>query len=271
MSGGAMLRAKKLKGSGIVRAAAAHNKRTIQAEQGTGGSICALRSNLNECLAGPAQPEQVAQLARSMMEARGAAPRRKDAVRAIEFVVSLAPNHGIDDRAFFVDAVAWLGARFGGIDNILSADVHRDEAAPHLHVLLLPLIDGKMQGSDALGGRAKLAAMHGAFHAQVAGPYGLKRAPARLRGNSKAAAASLVLQHMRRTADEALRSPTWGVIREGIERDPAPYLAALGIVAPAAKARPLRTMAAIFTSKGKGSDTPEVIDPYRVSVPCEHE
>lgn len=261
-----MLRAKKLKGSGIVRAAAAHNKRAIQAELGAGSSICAARSILNECLAGPSQPEQVAQRARSMMEASAAIPRRKDAVRAIEFVVSLAPDHGIDDRALFVDAVAWLGARFGGADNILSADIHRDEAAPHLHVLLLPLIGGKMQGSDAMGGRAKLAALHADFHAQVATPYGLKRAPARLQGNAKAAASSTVLHYVRSVADAALRSAVWGVIRECIERDPAPFMTALGIVAPPTRAKPLRSMVAIFTSKGKGSDAPEASKPYRVSL-----
>ena len=261
-----MLRAKKLKGSGIIRAAAAHNKRTIQAELGAGASICAARSILNECLAGPPRPEQVAQRARSMMEATGAVPRRKDAVRAIEFVVSLAPDHGVDDRALFADAVAWLGARFGGADNILSADVHRDEAAPHLHVLLLPLIGGKMQGSDALGGRAKLSALHADFHAQVAAPYGLKRAPARLQGNIKTTASSEVLQHMRSVADAALRSPVWGIIRECIERDPVPFMAALGIVAPTTKAKPLRSMVAIFTSKGKGRDAPESGQPYRVPL-----
>ena len=46
MSGGALLRVKKLKGAGIVRVAAAHNKRTIQSELGAGGSIDAARSRV---------------------------------------------------------------------------------------------------------------------------------------------------------------------------------------------------------------------------------
>lgn len=126
-----MLRAKKLKGSAIVRAAAAHNKRTIQAELGAGGSIDAGRSRFNESLAGPSTAGLVADRARFLMETAGVVHLRKDAVRAIEFVISLAPSHGIDDRSFFVDAVAWLAARYGGIDNVLSADIHRDEPAPH--------------------------------------------------------------------------------------------------------------------------------------------
>ena len=92
MSGGAVLRAKKLKGAGIIRAAAAHNKRAIQAELGAGGSIDSGRTVLNECLAGAATPDDVVSLARVKMAGAGVGKLRKDAVRAIEFVVSLAPG-----------------------------------------------------------------------------------------------------------------------------------------------------------------------------------
>lgn len=182
-------------------------------------------------------------------------------MRAIEFVVSLAPSHGINDRAFFADAVQWLAARYGGAVNILSADIHRDESAPHLHLLLLPLIDGRMKGSDAIGGRAQLAALHGEFHAHVAAPYGLKRSAPRLQGKTKTAAAAAVLQHLRRIADNALRSAAWPVIRESIENDPSPFVAALGLAVPVLKAKPARSMTAIFTSKGKGSNRPAPDDP----------
>lgn len=198
------------------------------------------------------------------MKAAGVLRLRRDAVRAIEFVVSLAPTTDIEERAFFVDCVAWLAARFGGSENILSADIHRDEQAPHVHVLLLPMIDGRMNGSDALGGRTKLAALHNDFHAEVAAPYGLKRAQARLQGGAKAAGASSVLQHLKRTADASLRSAVWDVTRECIERDPGPFMTALGIEATGRKPKPLRSMTAIFTSKGKGSATPEAEEPYRV-------
>ncbi len=261
-----MLRAKKLTGTAIVRTAAAHNKRAIQAERGAGGSIDPARSRLNESLVGPPDPEQVAERARALMATAGVHKLRKDAVRAIEFVVSLAPSHGIDERAFFVASVAWLASRFGGADNILAADIHRDEAAPHLHVLVLPLIGGRMVGSDALGGRAKLAAMHSEFHAQVAAPYGLQRAPARLQGSAKTAGASAVLQHLRGTEDAAMRSAVWGVTRECIERDPALFLAALGLAAPEGRKKLLRSMTAIFISKGKGSAAAEQDQPYRVRL-----
>lgn len=264
MSGGAMLRVKKLKGSGIIRAAAAHNKRSIQAEVGAGGNIDPRRSGLNECLTGPETPEAVALLARDRLQAAGLTKLRKDAVRALEFVVSLPPTHTINDRAFFVSCVEWVASRYGGYSNILSADIHRDEAAPHLHVLLLPLIDGRMKGSDLLGGRALLAQMHNDFHAQVANHYGLKRATARLTGKGKVAGVAAVLKQLKTTSDAALQSKVWGVIRECAERDPSPFMQALGID-PAHKAtKPLRSMTAIFTSKGKGAKTAEEDEAYRV-------
>jgi len=43
------------------------------------------------------------------------------------------------------------------------------------HVLLLPLVDGRMVGSDLMGGRAKLLAMQANFQAQVGQRHGLTR------------------------------------------------------------------------------------------------
>lgn len=60
MSGTDFLRLKKLTGSGIVRQAARHNRRAIQAELGASGHIDPARSSQNETLAGPSTPEDVA-------------------------------------------------------------------------------------------------------------------------------------------------------------------------------------------------------------------
>jgi hypothetical protein len=50
MSGAAFLRIKKLKGGGIITAAARHNKREIQAEMGATGSIDPTRSHLSKAM-----------------------------------------------------------------------------------------------------------------------------------------------------------------------------------------------------------------------------
>lgn len=251
MSGAAFLRLKKLKGSGIVSKAARHNRRAIQAELGARGPIDPARSHLNETLRGPPSAADVANLAKARMTAAGITTLRKDAVLAIEFVFSLPALASLDQRSYFEACTQWAADRFGGADNILTADIHRDEAAPHCHVLLLPMLDGKMVGSDLVGNPQKLKATQADFHAKVASLFGLKRAPERLAGRSKAEAAARVLEALRTASDPALNSLAWPLLRDAIEQDPAPYLLALGIDLRPTQ-RKLRSMTAIFTSTGKG-------------------
>ena len=275
MSAAAFLRVKKLKGGGIVLAAARHNLREIQAELGAGGTIDPTRMHMNVVVHGPGNAADVAALSKARMQAAGVGKLRKDAVQAIELVFSLPPGHVVDTRHYFADCLAWAGARFGA-DNILSAVAHHDEAAPHMHVLLLPLVGNKMAGSELVGNRRTLADMQVAFHSAVASQHGLRKAPKRLAGPSKDAAAHLVLQHLRVTSDAVLRSAAWPTIRDAIERDPAPFIEALGLHL-AAPQKPSKTMAQIFTSKGKGPrreppkpigfDDDEGTEPYRVSAP----
>jgi hypothetical protein len=250
-----VLRVQKLKGSGIIRAAAAHNLRVSQREHGARAHIAVERTALNESLMTRsdyiASPDAIAQYARERMKAAGITKLRKDAVLGLEWIFSLPSDHHLDERAYFADAVAWVAENFGGVDNLLCADIHRDESAPHCHVIIVPLINGKMQGSDAVGSPGKLRGWNQDFHDKVASRYGLCRNE-RLQGSHKAKAARLVLDHLNVSQDPAMRSSLWQPLRDAIERDPSPFTTALGLELP--RAKPKRTMAQIFTSKGKGAN-----------------
>lgn len=52
--------------------------------------------------------------------------------------------------------------------------------------------------------------------------------------------------------DPALRSAAWAVVRDAIERDPVPWAATLGVTACGRQAKAMKSMADIFTGKGKG-------------------
>ncbi len=249
MSAAAFLRVAKLKGSGIIRTAGRHNLREIQAEQGASGPIDATRIHLNQTLAGPATADDVAQLAKSLMQAAGVGALRKDAVQALELVLSLPVASTVDVSRYFADCLAWVQRHFEC--PVLSAVIHLDEAAPHCHVLLLPLRDGRMAGNKLIGGRPQLLAMQSSFHESVASKHGLRKAPARLAGAGKQAAAAMVLTRLKETGDSALRSDLWPTIRACIENAPERFLEALGLVAEA-KTKAPRSMAQIFTSAGKG-------------------
>ncbi|MDI1259589.1 plasmid recombination protein [Aquabacterium sp.] len=264
MSAAAFFRLKKLKGGGILLAAARHNRRTIQAELGADSHINPARSHLNETLCGPPSPDGVAQQAKDAMQAAGVGKLRKDAVVGLEAVFSLPVGHVIDRRQYFAQCVEWAGVQFGGAANIMSADIHHDEAQPHVHVLLVPLVNSRMVGSDMVGNRQTLLALQSKFFDEVARRFGLTKPPARLMGTAKTDAAARVIAAMKASNDPAIKSAAWAVIRAAIECDPAPFMAALGVVM-APKAKHLRSSTAIFTSPGKGPKTEaKQLKPYRV-------
>lgn len=269
MSGAAFLRLKKLTGSGIMGKAARHNRRVIQAELGASGPIDATRSHLNITLMGPSTADEVAQLAKAKIVAAGITKTRKNAVMGVELVFSLPTGHPHDLTAYFTACAQWAGAEFGGLDNIVSVDIHCDEAQDHAHVLLVPLFEGRLRGSDAVGNKKKLTELQATFFKDVAAGFGFSKPRARLSGNNKAQVTRQVLDRLRQ--DPAGKSAAWAVIRDSVERDPMPYALALGIVITDTRNKPAKTMRQIFTSTGKGPRKEKPIGfqsekPIRVSL-----
>ena len=250
MSGAGFLRLKKLTGNGIIGKAARHNKRTIQAELGASKPIDPQRSHLNVRLIGPSTPDEVAALARAKLVQAGITKPRKNAVLGIELLFSLPTNHQCDLTQYFTACAEWAGTEFGGANNIVSLDIHRDEAQDHAHVLLVPLIGGRLRGSDAVGNARKLSALQTKFFQEVASHFGFTKPRKKLNGKFKAQAIKQVLDKLRN--DPAGKSAAWSVIRDHVERDPAPYAIALGILITNAPEKRAKTMKEIFTSKGKG-------------------
>lgn len=250
-TGVGFFRMKKLKGQGIIKRAARHNRREIQAELGGTENIDPNLTSQNEILCGPPAADEVPQLARRLMAEAGVSITRHDAVHAVELVFSLPLNIAFEDRLYFVDCVMWVAQWFGGAGNILSADIHRDESQIHCHVLVLPILNGKLNGGKMFGHKPRLMALRDDFHDQVASRYGLKKAPARLTGAAKSVVSSMVLGKLNDAADPALKSGIWLTIRDAIEADPTRFAHAMGLQIPA-PSRSTKTMAQIFTSKGKG-------------------
>jgi hypothetical protein len=270
MSGAAFMRLAKLKGNGIWMKAVRHNKRAIQAELGASGHIDANRSHQNVTLMGPAIADEVAQLAKNKITTAGITKPRKDAVIGLELVFSLPMNHGQDVIAYFNACAYWAGETFGGLDNIVSADIHLDEAQDHAHVLLVPLIEGRLRGSDAVGNKRKLSELQANFYKDVASKFGFSKPRTRLSGLTKTKIARQVLDKLHQ--DSAAKSLVWAVIRDSVARDPLPFALALGIDTESVKTgKPAKSMTQIFTSKGKGGNKSKPIGfesslkPYRDS------
>ena len=235
--------------------AARHNQRAIQSERGGRRHIDPARSNLNEIIAGPATPEAVVALALALMTAAGVKvdKLRKDHTQAVELLFSLPLETTIDTGEYFRQCLAWASGRFGE-PNILSACIHRDEAAPHCHILILPLVDGRVRGSGLIT-RPALKELRKSFSREVASGFGLKEQPGRMSGAEHGIAARMVLEKLESSQDPILKSGLWDVVKKDINRNPAQYMERLGIELPTNKPetkKPQRTMADIFTSPGKG-------------------
>lgn len=222
--------------------AARHNLREIQAEQGATGRIDPTRTHRNSVLHGPAYAVEVQAKAGALLGAAGinAGKLRRDHCQAIEAVFSLPQDAAIhDSAAYFAQCLAWLAGALAL--PVLSAVVHRDESAMHLHVLLLPVKDGAHVGSAPID-RAALKRLRENFFTKVAGPAGLKRTGAKVRGVVKQWAVDAVLQRCEALGLPAANGPLWPVLADAIKRDPTPALLALDIdvntIRPADKLRP---------------------------------
>ena len=207
--------------------AARHNLREIQAELGAVGRIDPKRTHLNLVTAGPSNAKAVQAEAQALLATAGVVKLRRDHCQAVELLFSLPPTACMADPvAYFAKCLAWAASTMRL--PVLSAVIHRDEHAPHMHVLLLPL-QGRSHVGGAPVGLAAYKRLRDRFFAKVAGPAGLSRQSAKLYGVMKQWAVTAVLDHCNVLALPAANGLLWPVVVEAIKRDPTPALRALGI------------------------------------------
>jgi hypothetical protein len=171
--GYAILRAKKLKSFGAVARSARHTHR----EQPTPNADPAMTGQ-NRTVGAKGTGQVLAALKRSLPT-----KRRKDAVLAIEYLVTASPEdfkrHGghLDDtgNGYFADALKWLQQKHGK-ENVISATIHLDESTPHLVVYVVPMTaDKRLSCRDFFGVPEKMRAMQTDFHAKCGASRGLER------------------------------------------------------------------------------------------------
>lgn len=202
-----------------------HNKRTLPQRHGANANINSNRTQLNYCLAGDNAPTLIDSLAREKMLEAGIEKVRKDCVRAVEVIFSLPiDQHQLDTKPFFSDCHQWVLNTFAG--ELLSFDVHLDESAPHAHALILPLINGKMQGSDMVGGIDNLTRLRNKFYSEVAIKHGLGKTKI-LTNTERASLAKDVLNKLK--GDPVMKSLVWSCVRDAIQKDPLAFAQTLGI------------------------------------------
>jgi hypothetical protein len=250
MASSYLIRLGRIKGNSGILTALQHNKRTLQAEHGAKANIDTSKTSLNYCLIGDIPPKEIANLARAKMALAGIYNPRINGVMAVEVVFSLPINrHRQDTRSFFVECMEWVSSNLSG--ELLSFDVHLDESAPHAHAIILPLVEGKMQGNKLIGNRGNLMRLINLFHKDVACRYGLSRSNHKKTSHSdKRHFESLVLMALKH--DSVLKSKIWPCVRDAIHNDPLPYAQILNVDSGKACKKAKKTFVEIMISRGKG-------------------
>jgi hypothetical protein len=160
----AIMRCKKLSGMGSVAASLKHcyrERETLNADPS--------RTPQNEHKAARTTDEAMGKL-RSLLPEK----RRKDAVLAVEYVLTASPEWwgtatGEDQADFFRRSMRWVGDKYGE-KNIIAATVHRDESSPHLSVFVVPrTLDGRLSAKSFIGNRDKMSADQTSFARCVVG------------------------------------------------------------------------------------------------------
>jgi hypothetical protein len=79
-----------------------------------------------------------------------------NAVIGIEAVTTMSHNMGdkIDIDAWVDATNKWMQEYFGK-DNVLHGTLHRDEATPHIHYFVTPVLNGKFNARQIIGNKTK--------------------------------------------------------------------------------------------------------------------
>ncbi|RCL02113.1 MAG: hypothetical protein JSC188_000435 [Candidatus Tokpelaia sp. JSC188] len=87
--------------------------------------------------------------------------RRKDAVLAIEYIMTTSPewweSASQNQQTLWRDqSINWLEQKYGK-DRIVTMTMHKDEKTPHLSAFVIPLTkDGRLSAKEFIGGREKM-------------------------------------------------------------------------------------------------------------------
>ena len=165
----AIMRAKKLNGMGAVAASLQHCYRDRDTPNAD-----AERTADNDHRAAQSTDEAMGKLRELLPE-----KRRKDAVLAVEYVMTASPEWWTKATSeqqadFFDQAHKWLSDKYGA-DRIVTATIHRDETSPHLSAFVVPLTqDGRLSAKEFIGNRSKMTADQTSF-AKAVEHLGLER------------------------------------------------------------------------------------------------
>ena len=237
-----------------LRSALKHNKREIQAELGVLGNINPKLMKENYSLLEKHSSSHTLSIVKnsiSTYQTNVGRRIRSDAVLAIEVMFSL-PIHrnDIDHKSYFEECLKW-GSRVFKPAEIMSAEVHLDESNPHMHAIFFCVTPSQLLGNGLKGNKQKFADRQNDFHNNVAQKYGLSIPSPKIKKADRLKLGKKITSHFEKTNDPVIKSPCYPIVKALIVENPIEFAEMYGI-SISIKPKKMRTMAQIFTSKGKG-------------------
>lgn len=102
---------------------------------------------------------------------------RSDAVKAVEVVATFTnPVYTQEDLDKWTkETTEFTAKNFGGMDNIISAELHMDELSPHIHYVIIPMKDNRLNCKGYIDGPTSLSNLQDKYAEEVGQKYGLQR------------------------------------------------------------------------------------------------
>ncbi len=208
-----------------------HNCRLIAQEIGGYGGIDGRRTLLNlelVSLNGSSYEEEVLRVLRSLgLDLSHYSYRKKNRGFAVELIFSVTAGHRCDFNAMYANSLDWL-RNYYPESHIVHAVIHHDEDTPHMHVILVPIVNGRLDADKICGYKGVSTKRNISLFEYLDKRYGLTF-PVYLKGAEKKAGAALAINRYQRLPESEIKNVLEHPILQSIFARPEPYLYALGI------------------------------------------
>jgi len=208
-----------------------HNRRLIASEIGGYGGIDGRKTPFNVELV-PLNGTSLEEVVKKIITDKGIdlnhyQLRKKNRGYADEFLFTVRAGHQCNFIAFYTNCLDLLKEYYPECP-IVYAVIHYDEDTPHMHVILVPFKDGKLQADKVKGYKGVSHNRNKFFFDRLNASYGLTF-PIYLKGSQKKRGAELAIQAYQSIPESNLRVMLDDSIMQAIHARPEPFLYALGI------------------------------------------
>jgi hypothetical protein len=217
--------------SRTIALAEAHNLRKITAEFKTFKHIDRNRSHLNVELV-PSGDQPLTQKVLKMVKDAGIDPdkgvnKRFAKAYAIEWVFTATHGFTCDFESLYKDCLDWLTVRYPTCP-IVHAVIHYDEADPHLHVIMVPIVGKNLPSSKLLGYKGICRNRNEDLFKAIGQKYGFTSGEI-LKGSAKRWASETAIEACEKLNGHEFRVQLWQPLMQAIRTRPEPFLKALNI------------------------------------------